>query len=329
MAERVKLLDLHPKAGNVLEDVIAGLTSPVKSLPTRLLYDERGSELFERITKTPEYYPTRTEAAIMRRYADRMAELIGPGAMLVEFGSGNSSKTRILLNHVEDLAAYVPIDISREHLLESAQRIARDHDDIEVLPVCADYEQPYRLPVPELPVNHRVMYFPGSTIGNFHPDGAVAFMREIRERVVEGGSRGAFLVGVDLKKDRRKLEAAYNDAEGVTAAFNLNLLLHINAETGADFDLDHYRHVAFYNETAGRVEMHLESLADHTVTIGSREILIAEGERIWTESSYKYAVEEFAGLAERAGFAIHTVWTDRDRLFSVQFLTATAHDVNR
>ena len=322
MSEPIKLHDLKPATDNVLEDVHAGLTSPVKSLPARLFYDERGSQLFERITETPEYYPTRTETAIMRRHADRMAELIGRGAMLVEFGSGSSSKTRILLDHAQDLAAYVPIDISREHLLEWAEQIARDHEDLEVLPVCADYERPYTLPVPKKPVRSRVMYFPGSTIGNFHPDGAVAFMRDVKAHATEGGSRGAFLVGVDLKKDRRRLDAAYNDAQGVTAAFNLNMLLHINAETGADFDIDLYRHVAFYNEEAGRIEMHLESLSDHTVTIGGREIRFGEGERIWTESSYKYTEEEFAAMAERAGFEVHTVWTDDDKLFSVQFLAA-------
>lgn len=321
MTEHLKLHDCEPAAADILGDVVRGLTSPEKYLPAKLFYDERGSQLFDRICETVEYYPMRAETAIMKDNVESMAQIIGPGVTLIEFGSGSSIKTRFLLDHLEKLAAYVPIDISREHLLQSAEKIARDYSDLEVLPVCADYEQPFTLPVPRRSSTRRVVYFPGSTIGNFLPRGAIDFMRRTAHISTAHGTEGALLIGVDLKKDTRILEAAYNDSAGVTAAFNLNILLRVNRDAGADFDVDLYRHVAFYNEEEGRIEMHLESTADHTVSVGGHNIEMVTGERIWTEASYKYSEEEFAVMAQEAGYSVSSVWLDDLRLFSVQLLT--------
>jgi dimethylhistidine N-methyltransferase len=320
MTESIKLYDFEPATENILDEVLDGLGRIPKQLPPKLFYDDRGSALFERITELPEYYPTRTEARIMHAHGGDMAEMIGPGAMVIEYGSGSSEKTRILLDHLEEPIAYVPIEISRDHLLESAAGLAEEYPDIDVLPVCADYEQPIEIPSPERPVGSRVAYFPGSTIGNFHPDDAAAFMRRIASHA---GPDGSLLVGVDLKKDPGVLHRAYNDAQGVTAAFNANMLLRLNREIGADFDIEHFEHRAFYNENAGRIEMHLVSTEAQTVSIDGAPVEFASGESIWTESSYKYSVEEFGKLAARAGFILEHVWTDQDDLFSVQYLRAS------
>jgi dimethylhistidine N-methyltransferase len=317
VSQPLRLYDFAPDAGNILEEVLAGLRARPKSLPPKLFYDERGSELFAMICRTPEYYPTRTEAAIMREHAGAMASMIGPRAMLIEYGSGTADKTRILLDQLDTPVAYVPIDISREHLLESSSEIASDYPGLAVLPVCADYDQPVDLPSPREPVERRIVYFPGSTIGNFHPDDAVAFLARMARRA---GPRGAVLIGVDLKKDPALLNAAYNDTGGVTAAFNLNMLVRLNREIGADFDVERFAHRAFYNEDEGRIEMHLVSEAAQTVTLGRCSIAFTRHESIWTESSYKYSLDGFARLAARAGLRVDRVWTDADTLFSVQYL---------
>lgn len=320
MAGSIKLYDFEPATENVLEEVLEGLGRSPKQLPPKLFYDERGSALFERITELPEYYPTRTEARIMHEHGGDMAAMIGPEAMVIEYGSGSSEKTRILLDHLEEPAAYVPIEISRDHLLESAAGLAEEYPGLEVLPVCADYEQPIAIPSPERPADRRVAFFPGSTIGNFHPEDAVAFMRRMASHT---GRDGSLLIGVDLKKDPAVLNRAYNDAQGVTAAFNVNMLLRLNREIGADFDIERFEHRAFYNEEAGRVEMHLVSTEEQLVSIDNTPVPFDRGESIWTESSYKYSVEEFGALAERAGFGLERVWTDDDDLFSVQYLRAS------
>lgn len=318
MAEPIRMHDLAPDPENILQEVVEGLGGDQKTLPPKLFYDERGSELFARICELPEYYPTRTEARIMREHAPEMARAIGPAAMLIEYGSGTADKTRILLDHLDSPAAYVPIDISCEHLMESSAAIAARYTGLSVLPVCADYDQPFEIPVPAVPVSKRVVYFPGSTIGNFHPPDAEAFLRRMACRA---GPQGALLIGVDLKKDSSVLHDAYNDSQGVTAAFNLNVLARLNREIGSDFDLDRFAHRAFYNDVDGRIEMHLVSLADQRVSIGGEPVAFRKGETIWTESSYKYTVDEFARLASWAGLSLEQVWTDDDDLFSVHYLT--------
>jgi dimethylhistidine N-methyltransferase len=252
----------------------------------------------------------------MRDHGKSIAERIGPEAMLIEYGSGNSEKTRILLDRLVDAVAYAAIDISREHLLESAWKLAREYPSIEVMPVCADYDQRLDIPAPRRAPRRRVVYFPGSTIGNFHPEDAVGFLARMRRHA---GPDGALLIGVDLKKDRAVLEAAYNDSASVTAAFNLNVLLRLNREIDADFDIEAFRHRAHYNEEAARIEMHLVSAVSQTVSIDGAAIDFAAGEPIWTESSYKYTVEEFSRLAARAGFELERVWIDDGDLFSVQY----------
>jgi dimethylhistidine N-methyltransferase len=318
MNSPVKLIDYAPATGDILGEVLEGLRRSPKELPPKYFYDERGSELFTRITQLPEYYPTRTEAKIMRDNGAEIARIIGPDALIIEYGSGNSEKTRILLDHLDDPAGYVPIDISGDHLLESATELATEYPGLAVLPVCADYDQPFEIPSPDHTVRRRVIYFPGSTIGNFHPDEAVDFLRGM---IAHAGPRCSLLIGVDLKKDSETLTQAYNDSQGVTAAFNINMLLRLNTEVGSNFDVEHFRHRAIYNEEAGRVEMHLVSNIDQTVTVGGYEIHFDAGESIWTESSYKYSVDEFAQLARRAGFEQQEVWTDSANLFSVQHLT--------
>lgn len=277
-------------------------------------YDQRGSELFDRICELEEYYPTRTEIGILRASMPEICEVLGPRVLLVEFGSGSSQKVRLLLDRLPDPAAYVPIDISRDHLLQAATAIGLDYPRLEVLPVCADFTEPVPLPEPDSPVRKRVVFFPGSTIGNFEPDESRHLLESVREDCGEGGG---LLIGVDLRKDPERLRAAYDDREGVTAEFNLNLLRRINLELGADFDLDQFAHEIRWDEDAGRIEMHLRSLSDQRVHLGDEHFDFVEGETIHTESSHKWSVEDFAALAASAGLALDRVWTDREALFSV------------
>jgi len=316
-ASAVILYDFEP-ADDFEEQVLAGLRAEQKRIPSKFLYDATGAQLFERITELPEYYPTRTELAIMQAAADEMAACIGSGCRLVEFGSGSSLKTRILLDALIEPIAYVPIDISREHLLESARSLAGEYPDLLVQPVCADYTQPYELPPAERASASTVAYFPGSTIGNFTcEEEAVMFLRQVAGVL---GACGGILLGTDLHKDKAVLDAAYNDSQGLTAAFNLNLLVRINRELGADFDPRAFAHVSSYSETERRIETHLESLVDQTARIAGVEIAFAKGERILTEYSHKYTPSTLERMADAAGFAVDRVWTDADNLFSVQFL---------
>jgi L-histidine N-alpha-methyltransferase len=302
-------------AADFLADALAGLRKPRKELPCKYFYDAAGSALFDAICETPEYYPTRAELAIMRAHAREMGERLGPGCQVIEFGSGSSVKTRWLLRHLPRPAAYAPVDISPEHLHRSAAALAARFPEIEVRPVAADFTRPFDVPEPTIELRRRVVYFPGSTIGNFAPREADALLRSIAAMC---GPGGALLIGVDLKKDPAVLNAAYNDARGVTAEFNLNLLARMNRELGADFDLSAFRHRAFYNEADGRVEMHLVSMREQTVHLGGRPIRFAAGESIHTEISHKYDPDEFRQLASRTGFDHVALWTDPDRLFSVQ-----------
>ena len=299
-------------------EVLRGLLADRKALPPKLFYDAAGAELFERITTLPEYYLTRAELEILRARVGEIAALAGPRAALVEYGSGAGVKVRLLLDALRDPAAYVPIDISAEQLARVAGEIAAEYPHVAVRPLCADYTRPLQLPsLP--PHERRLAFFPGSTIGNFHPAEAAAFLHRIRRAV---GADGALVLGVDRRKDRRVLEAAYDDAAGVTAAFNLNLLRRLNRELGADFDLARFAHRARFDETASRIEMHIVSLARQTVTVGGIRIPFEAGETIWTESSYKYDDEALERLVASAGFAVTRLWTDDDALFRVAFLEA-------
>jgi dimethylhistidine N-methyltransferase len=318
---RATLVDVAPGVARFREEVWAGLGLPQKTLPCKYFYDARGSELFEAICDLPEYYPTRTELAIMERSAGAMADRLGERCLLVEYGSGSSRKTRLLLDRLRDPAGYVPIDISRAALSASARALGVAYPTLDVLPVCADYTAHFELPHPRRPAARCGVYFPGSTIGNFTPAQAQRFLAHMA-RVA--GAGGALLIGVDLKKDRATLERAYDDAAGVTAAFNRNLLLRINRELAGDFELDRFVHRAHYDERAGRIEMHLVSERAQTVSVAGRRFSFAAGETIHTENSYKYDVVQFAALASSAGLWVREVWTDPERLFSVQYLTGRA-----
>ena len=301
-------------------DVLHGLTSRPKRLPPKYFYDAAGARLFGRITALPEYYPTRTELRILDENAASIAALARPGAALVEFGSGSSAKIRVLLRELRSLGAYVPVDICAEFLLAEAAALERDIPWLKVVPVPADFTRPFRLPASVLgppPLG----FFPGSTIGNLDPDEARDFLGHAA-RVLGGGA--AMIVGVDLDKDPGILHAAYNDAAGVTAAFNLNLLRRINRELGADFDLGRFEHRAFYDDALKRIEMHLVSREAQRVRIGATLVEFAAGESIHTENSYKYTIEGFRALARAAGWRPVAVWTDAARLFSVHALRCGA-----
>ncbi len=315
----IELSDQLAGTDNFLEEVLRGLSLSPKSVPSKYFYDERGSILFDKICGLDEYYPTRTEIGIMRKNSREMAESLGPGCAIIEFGSGSGIKIRLLLEHLMEPAAYVPVDISREHLLRASEELAKDFPGIHVLPVCADFTASFELPPLTGPAPLKAVYFPGSTIGNFVPGEARAFLRRTARICGEGGG---LLIGVDLVKDTGVLEAAYNDRKGITREFNLNILNNINRELGGDFRLDRFRHRAFFNSAHSRIEMHLESLEAQTVTLNEHEIHFTRGETIHTENSYKYSLSGFADLAEEGGFTVQRVWTDEDRLFSVQYLTA-------
>jgi len=299
------------------KEVIEGLTRNRKELSSKYFYDERGSKLFDEICHLEEYYVTRTELQIMQDHILEIASKMGDAVQLIEYGSGSSKKIRILLDNIRAIRAYVPIDISCEFLAQSAARIAAAYPAIQVQPVCADYSAPFDIPVPDESIKQRVVYFPGSTIGNFHHDEAIAFLQNMARAA---GQDSALLIGVDLKKDENVLHRAYNDARGVTAEFNLNQLAHFNKALGSDFDLKSFEHHAFYNKDMGRIEMHIRSRRKQDVHVNGNVVHFVKGETIWTESSYKYSLEEFAELAERAGYHVEKVWTDPGQLFSVQYL---------
>lgn len=303
-----------------LADVMQGLAKPQKSLPSKYFYDEKGSQLFDQICDLDAYYPTRTEIRIMQQYIEEIVDILGPDVLLIEYGSGSSLKTRILLEEMDQLAGYVPIDISKEHLFQSAAQIEKDFPGLAVFPVHADYTQEIAVPVEKEVFGRKVVYFPGSTIGNFNLKEAEAFLKRISS---VAGKGGGLLIGVDLRKDIEILEAAYNDDQHITAEFNLNLLERINRELGANFDLTQFAHKAIFNEEEGRIEMHLFSKIDQQVEIGGQRFSFKAGESIHTENSYKYTVTQFAALARRADLRVERLWTDADRLFSIQYLTVT------
>ena len=305
------------KAQNpMLQEVLEGLQKPQKSIPSKYFYDKRGSELFEQITELEEYYPTRIEKQIMEDHIDAISRAIGRESVIIELGSGSSTKTRLLLDHLADVSAYVPVEISENHLLETVRSLKEEYPDLTIKPVCADYTKPFRVPPIEQSFEYYLIFYPGSTIGNFRPRRAQRFLETVSSLLVEGGG---LLIGVDLKKDPEIIERAYNDSKGVTAAFNKNMLVRMNRELDADFEVDKFSHRAFYNEQEGRIEMHLVSLQDQMVRVAGEPIKFEEGETIHTENSYKYSLDEFAELVKE-WFSVEKVWSDQNDYFSLQYL---------
>ena len=308
----VKFHDLHSSANDLLHDVIEGLSQSPRTIAPKYFYNEQGSKLFDAITETQDYYPTRTEYSILSKFKQDIVEHLAEDCLLIEPGGGSCAKVRVF---IEDLRpfAYVPLDISKQHLLSAAEQLVEDYPWLTVHAICGDFTMDIKLPN-DLPGKQRVMFFPGSSVGNFHPTDAVAYMSKLASIA---GKDGQLLIGVDLKKNKQILERAYDDSEGVTAEFNLNLLSRFNRELSANFDISGWTHHALYNEAMSRIEMHLKSLYEQVVNIGEHEFYFAENETMHTENSYKYTVEEFQALALQAGFNLEKVWVDAENLFSV------------
>lgn len=313
---RLTFEDHEPAQASFHDAVIEGLSRRNRAIPCRFLYDEAGSKLFDAITGLEEYYPTRTEMGVLRAHALDIARELGPAVELIELGSGSSEKVGVLLEALDDPAVYVPIDISKDHLLAAARRVSANWPHLDVHAICADFDEPFDLPRRRAG-GRRLAFYPGSTIGNFTPPQARGFLADWAQRLEPGAS---MLVGVDLQKDKHILDAAYNDSQGVTARFSLNLLARANRELGADFDLSSFRHQARYIEDEGRVAIHLVSLKAQTITIGQRRFAFEQGDQIHVEDSWKYTIRGFQDLAVRAGFDPVECWTDPQRLFSVHLI---------
>ncbi len=305
------------ETNSILDEILSGLNKQQKTLPSKLFYDERGSKLFDKICELNEYYPTRTEMRIMEENIDDIASVFDDESIFIEFGSGSSLKTRLLLDHLQSIAGYVPIDISKEHLLKSADELRREFPELDIYPVPADYTKPLKLPTITRNVSHKIAYFPGSTIGNFPIAEAKQFLSVIHELV---GDEGGLIIGADLKKDLKILELAYNDTQGVTAEFNLNILRRLNNEFNFDIPIEEFEHRAIYNEEFGRIEMHLFAKSDVEFGKNGQKFNMKKGESILTEYSHKYSLDDFAKLVADH-FTVDKVWTDENRMFSVQFLT--------
>lgn len=322
----VPVLALDREQSNDIEEfgvaVLDGLSRARRAIPARFLYDQAGSALFDAICELPEYYLTRTETEILKVHAADIASRAGPGGALVEFGSGSSVKSRLLLDAMKTLALYSPIDISRDHLDQTARRLRRDYPRLAIEPVCANYMALEALPASAAGLR-RLGFFPGSTIGNLEPQEAREFLCNARRLL---GANGALVLGVDLRKDPQRLHAAYNNSAGVTAAFTLNLLKRMNRELGGTFDLSQFAHDAFYNEAEGRIEIYFRSLRRQSVTVAGRSFVFAEGERVHTEYSYKYDMPGLDRLAREGGFVVGEIWTDPARLFAVVWLSASRSD---
>jgi dimethylhistidine N-methyltransferase len=302
-----------------LRDLLDGLARPQKEIPCKWLYDERGSALFERICDLPEYYPTRTELSILERYVGAMAPHFGSNCAIIEYGSGSGLKTQLLLEHVRRPACYVPVDISTSALVDATARLQRRFPGLTIAPVRGDFSEPVALPREAVAAQRRAVFFPGSTIGNLHKGETVVFLSRMRR---ECGRGGGLLLGVDLLKDRATLLNAYDDSRGVTAAFDLNILARANAELGADFDLEAFRHEARFDERHGRIEMHLVARRAVEAHVGGTTFRFAAGESIHTESSYKFALPELRALAALAGWRFEHIWSDEKAWFAVCWLVA-------
>jgi dimethylhistidine N-methyltransferase len=315
---KVRLYDLHPPLADFHAEVLQGLRQQEKTISPKFLYDKQGAELFEEICTLEEYYLTRTEIAILKKYADEIVNLI-EGGILIEFGSGGSQKVRILLDRVKKLPVYIALDISQQHLWESCQKLAEEYLGLETIAICADYTQPIILPkIDSIIGKHSIAFFPGSSIGNLEPEEAINFLKNL---AISIGKGSGLIIGVDLKKDASILEPAYRDSRGISATFALNLLTRINRELKADFNLENFSYDAIYNSDAGRIEMYIISSIEQIVTIDGERITFRTGERLRTEYSYKYSIEEFKILAAKAGFNSRVVWTDDRDLFSIHYLT--------
>ena len=317
MSAVYEFFDLAPVRVDMRDEVLAGLQAARKTIAPKYFYDERGSQLFDEITRLPEYYPTRTETTLYEEFSTQIGEHFKGDVTLVEYGSGSSRKIRALLEGVRP-SAYVPIDISGEHLEASAKALQADYSWLNIYAVCADYSGPFELPQ-AIPAKQMMAFFPGSSIGNFTPADAQTFLGRVRRLV---GANGKLLVGIDRKKDPAQIEAAYNDAQGVTATFNLNVLEHLNRELSGDFKASNFRHVAVYDPELGSLQMFLESTCSQDVTLAGESLSFAQGEQIHTENSFKYAPHEFLALAQAAGFSEEWHITDRDEKFSVFLLAA-------
>jgi len=320
----LKFFDDQPVAEDILTEVIAGLSRPQKVLPAKYFYDEQGSRLFEAITKLPEYYPTRIEIDLLRKHRETIAKLVKDDVWLLEYGSGASLKIRLLLQAIQP-NCYVPMDISKDFLLASAESLMEDYPWLNVYAACVDYSQPVRLPADMITSAQKLGFFPGSSIGNFSPQEAQIFLQGVRQTL---GNDGAMLIGIDLQKDKQVLEAAYNDCQNVTAAFNFNILHHINRVLGTQFNVNYFEHKAIYSEEKGRIEMHLVSTMDQIVKISdssaadgdSKNIIFKAGETIHTENSYKYSKQGFKDLVEGAGFEVRECWSDDKDYFAMFYL---------
>jgi dimethylhistidine N-methyltransferase len=315
----IPLHDLHPEPEDMQSEVVRGLAGNPKTLPCKYFYDDHGSKLFDRICELDEYYPTRTEVGILESSAAEIAERLGRESLLIELGSGSSTKTHVLLRALDRPAGYVPIDISRNHLQDAARRIARAFSKLPVWPVCADFNAELSLPEELEQSANRAIFFPGSTIGNFVREERISLLRRIKGLCHPSG--GTLLLGIDLVKDVERLEAAYNDSLGVTAAFNHNLLRRINRELDADFALDQFEHHAFFDTQNERIEMHLVSAERQRVAIDGHTFEFGRGETICTEHSHKFRVDGFAKLAAEAGWTLEHHWTDDEDLFAILLLT--------
>lgn len=313
--DTIQFYDYHPKSADFYADVMHGLQQEQKILPPKYFYDQRGSQLFDAICELPEYYQTRTETDILQQNSEDISRCIGVDPLLIEPGSGSSHKVRVLLEELRP-EVYLPMDISKKHLLQAAQNISEDYPWLDVCASCIDFTDQMQIPDDLSEIDNKVVFFPGSSIGNFEPTDAVGFLKNIAQLV---GSGGGLLIGVDLKKDPQIIHAAYNDQQGVTADFNTNLLARINRELNANFEPENFSHEAFYNEQLGRIEMHLVSDKEQQIKIDSEVIDFTSGETIHTESSYKYTIEEFQELADQAGFSLKQYWVDAKQLFSVQY----------
>jgi dimethylhistidine N-methyltransferase len=301
----------------LFEEIITGLSAENKYLPSKLFYDEKGSKLFDEICELDEYYPTRTELKIMKDNIKEITSFLDKETLFIEFGSGSSLKTKLILDNVDNLAGYIPIDISETHLKESANKISERYPNLDVYPLAADYTQSLEFPAIKNNVEKKVAYFPGSTIGNFTPNEAIKFFEIVADEI---GKNGGLLIGVDMIKEKSILELAYDDSKGVTAEFNLNILSHINSKLNSNFELKNFSHLSFYNSSENRIEMHLKSTIDQIIKIGEHSIEFKEDETILTEYSHKYSLESFEQLCSNS-FQIRKVWMDLNSYFSVQYLS--------
>lgn len=316
--ENVLFEDQQPAHSDSRAELLAGLQQPQKTINPKYFYDAHGSDLFEQITRQNEYYPTRTEMAILKQYAPEIAHRCGSDCVLIEPGSGSSEKVRLLLDALQPIA-YVPLDISAEFLQESAVKLGREFPWLNIHAICADFADQWQSRT-DLPAGRRMVFYPGSTIGNMEPQDAQIFLSDLRKWI---GKNGGVLIGVDLHKSEHLLNAAYNDAQGITAQFNLNILNSMNNIVDANFKHQKFTHRAFYNEELNRVEMHLVSKEPQTVTVNGNVIEFDKGETLHTENSYKYSVESFTALSQAAGFTLKQSWLDDDKLFSVHYLTVS------